>query len=129
MSISRPTKLDFIIALAIIIVCYTLFKIGLFDTNIIAGGKEYFKPNLNKVNEGIITAKYLDKHNHNYKTIEIKLDNENEFYYILRGAYDDRFYTYIEINDSLIKMEYGNEIIVRRNSIDSLFKLDIDGYK
>lgn len=128
MKIPLPTKYDFIFAIAIfglIIIFKMFFNFNNFQK--IGNGKEYFKPNLYRINKGIITNKYIDKYNHANKTIEIVLNDTLEYYYIL--SWEPELFNYIQINDSILKTKFGNEIIIRRDKTDSVFKLDLKGYK
>lgn len=127
MKIKLPTKYDFIIAL---VICGLILIIGKsfdFDgySNNIANGKEYFKPNLHRINKGVITNKYIDTENHSNLTIELITNDSSEYYYTLRNL---DLYNYIQTNDSILKTQFGKEIIIRRNNTDSIFELNIEKY-
>ena len=123
-----PSKNDFFAAGLIVIVVLAMFKLGVFESKPIAGGKEYFMPNLYEVNKGIITDKYVDSENHNNETIELLINDTLEAFYILSGPIDKKLFNYIKVNDSLIKTKFGNEIIIKREEKESTFKLDIMQY-
>jgi len=127
MKIKLPTKYDFIIALVIFGLILIIAKIFNFNnhTNNIANGKEYFKPNLHRINKGVITNKFIDKENHSNLTIELTINNSSEYNYILRNI---GLYNYIQINDSILKTKFGKKIIIKRNNTDSIFELNIDNY-
>ena len=80
-------------------------------------------PNLYRINKGIVTNKYIDNDNHGYKTIEFVMNDSFEYYYTL--GWDPELYSYIKIKDSILKTQFGNEIIIRRNKVDSIFKLNL----
>ena len=127
MKIPHPTKYDLIIALVLfglIIIYVNSFD---FDNYPKPGnGKEYFMPNLYRINKGVIINKYIDKDNHAYKTIEFVMNDSLEYYYTL--DWEPELYSYIQIKDSILKTEFGNEILIRRNKTDSIFKLNLKGY-
>ena len=123
MKIQRPSKTDLIIALIICIIILIVSKS--FDHESFTkhhSGKEPFMPNLHKAYKGTVVNKYVDRKQHNYKTIELKLNDTLEYFHILNGS--SELFDYLKIHDSVIKLNFGNEIIVRRNNIDSLFYLD-----
>ena len=128
MKIPLPTKYDLIIASIIFVIFIIVGNLFNFDNYPKPGnGKEYFMPNLYKKNKGIITNKYIGKNNHASKTIEFIVNDTIEYYYNL--DWDSELYDYIKIKDSILKTEFGNKIIIRRNKIDSLFKLKLKGYE
>ncbi len=128
MKIQAPTKTE--LKSGIIIFFSLIIIVKSFDFENLSehkSGKEYFKPNLYKVNKGIITKKYIDNDNHAYKTIELTINDSLEYYYILDR--ETKLYDYIKVSDSIIKTNFGNEIIIRRNKSDSIFELDIKSYE
>ena len=127
LKIQTPTKTDLITGVIIFLLLLIIVKSYNFESfEKHKSGKEYFKPNLYKVNKGIITHKYIDNDNHAYKTIEFTINDSLEYYYIL--DLETELYEYIKISDSIIKTNLGNEIIIRRNKSDSIFKLDLKDY-
>ena len=127
LKIPAPTKTDLITGVIIFILILVIGKSFDFENfGEHNNGKEYFMPNLYRVNKAIITDKYIDKENHAYKTIELTVNDSLEYYYTL--DWDVELYEYIEISDSIIKTNFGNEIIIRRNKSDSIFKLNLKGY-
>lgn len=127
MKIPFPTRHDLIIAMIIaglvIIFGYLLNFSKYLDSG---SEKDYFKPNLYRLNKGIITKKYIDKDNHEYKTIEFVMNDSLEYFYTLN--YESDLFNYIQIHDSILKTKFGNEIIIKRNNTDSVFKLILKGY-
>jgi hypothetical protein len=119
-----PSKKDLIIVFIIFILLLIIEKLYDFENfGEHNSGKEYFMPNLYRVNKGIITDKYIDNDNHLNETIELTVNDSLEYYYVLN--WDLELYEYIEISDSIIKTGFGNEIIIRRNKSDSIFKLNL----
>jgi hypothetical protein len=127
MKIRLPTKYDLIIAMTIFGLIIILGKSIDFNNSLKpANCKEYFKPNLHRINKGVITAKYIDRDNHANNTIELTINDSLKYYYILQSEIE--LYNFIKIKDSILKTEFGKEIIIRRNGIDSIFKLHITSY-
>ena len=75
---------------------------------------------------GIITRKFNDRKNHNYKTIEIKLSSSSYFY--LRPYPDDRtgFYSYIQNGDSIFKDDWGFTFTIKRKNTTTTFIINPD---
>ncbi len=125
MKIPLPRKRDYILAFLIFGLIIFREKYGSFVNLPPPGsGKEYFNPNLYRVNKGIITDKYIDSSNHLSPTIEFKINDSKEYYYTLE--WDKEIYNYIQVSDSIIKTEFGNKIIIRRNKNDSTFMLNLN---
>jgi len=120
---TRPSKRAFILAGLLFALVVFVFESGFFETKPIAGGRGLFEPNLYEVNEGVITAKYIDSTNHNDETIEILMNDTFECYYLLNRDIEKELFEFIEVNDSLIKTAFGNEVIIARNGFKTVFKL------
>lgn len=94
---------------------WILFVVSMFYLAIIVSPREYCKKFKKDKFSGKVLKKYIDSTQHNYHmlvyTREEGIDS-NEFDNDLSG-----FYAYIEINDSIIKVENSYEIkIVNRDT-------------
>jgi len=122
--IRPPSKQEFIIAFVILLVWFLMVKIGVFESNEKTNGKVYYKPLVAKEHSGIITAKYIDKENHSYSTIEFRTNDSLDYYYILMGKSEDALYNFIRVDDSIIDFEF-EKVTIKRGKVDSLFCIDI----
>ena len=121
---TRPSRNDFILAGLLTALLIFLAKTGAFESKPVAGGRAVFEPHLYKVNEGIITAKYIDSTNHNNETIEILMNDTFECYYLLNRDVQKELFEYIAVNDSLIKTDFGDEVTITRDGFSTVFKLN-----
>ena len=122
MSYRGHSKYDLIIAGTIIVLTLVISRLNLFeDRPDRANGKELFTPLLHETGKAIVVQKYLDKNHHSYPTIDLIFNNSIERYYDL--TWDFGLYNYIEVSDSIITVDYGEKLIVRRNKKDSIFNL------
>ena len=92
----------------------------------IAGGKTGLNIKYTMQFHGIITSKYIDRKNHNSKTIEMKLNDSIDYYMIPRQFDMSGFYDFIEVNDSIFKKEWGFKIFIKRGNIDTAFVIHED---
>lgn len=95
---------------------------------LIAEGKPYLDMSFKKRYRGIITAKYIDSLNHAYETIEIKLNDNSEFYWTTYSRDESGFYDYIQVNDSILKKDWGFEFFIKRDTHEIGFVVNPDYY-
>lgn len=120
MKITRPTRLDFLIAFIAIIIFIFLSQTNLFESEPKAGGKKRFLSYRHNFKRGIITNKYIDEKDHMNRTIELMLNDSTEYYFILSRNKGDKQYNSISIKDSIISTEIENEFLIKRNTADTI---------
>ena len=119
-----PFKRFILFAGLLIAIVLFVLKTGDFESEPVGGGKARFEPHLYKVNEGIVTAKYIDSRNHNNRTLELLMNDTFECYFLLNRDIQKELFEFIAVNDSLIIRDFGNEVIIKRDDSKTVFKLN-----
>ena len=117
--IKKPKKISLILGLLTIIFFIFLAKERTKE-DCIRIKKKY----VNKEYNGIINRKFEDKENHALPTLIIKEENQPKIF----GSFRDisGLYEYTQVGDSIIKEKGSLKVMIIRDDIDTIFKLDFD---
>ncbi len=89
-------------------------------------GKVHLDINFQKNFKGIITEKYIDRYNHAYETVDIRLVDSSEYYIPPYGDQYEPFYNYVQVGDSIFKKDWGFKVYIKRDSVEIPFILRSD---
>lgn len=101
---------------------FKLFNIEIGSTEEI-NPNTHLEENFKKSYRGIVVSKFSDRHNHNYETIELRLNDGSTYKWVPHGDHYNtkRFYDFIRVNDSIIKTDWGFKYSVKRGASEIFF--------